>query len=200
MRKETGAAGLAKAVAAPQWIVVAFLAVAAAMAGYGWSLVALLTVTVASMLLAAGVWRLYVHWRPHPGIATSMLLGLVLGAAAAALSFGAVSADREISPHFGGSLLQDAGGKAIGAGVKAGADALKTGTAIDIVTIPHRAVAGLAGGLLVVGVLAAVFLGAVSLPIVTGLFGGLAAAMQARRAWRNSMASANAQPSEAAAN
>jgi hypothetical protein len=99
----------------------------------------------------------------------------------AAAAPAAAAADKHVGPHFGGSLLGGLIGAGIQAGMKVGSQAYSTGTAIDVATTPHRAVVGVAGAFFVMMVMGAVIFGAIALPILTGLGGGIAAALAERR-------------------
>jgi hypothetical protein len=182
--RSTGSARLRVWVAAPQLIVLAVVAVGAAVAEYGWSLLALLAISTAlSLAIASLAWGLLLRLRQPPGIVLGALVGLLVGIAAAGLSFAAAAADKHVGPRFGGSLLGDLFGAGIQAGMKQGNELYRTGTAIDVATIPHRAVVGVAGAFFVVMVMGAVILGAIALPILTGLAGGIAAALAERHAY-----------------
>jgi hypothetical protein len=179
-----GVARLGVAVTAPQFLVVALVMIGAATAGHGWSLVLLLGIaTVGSAIVAWLAWSLLLRVRRPPGVLLGALVGLLVGCAAAALSFAAAAADKHIGPRFGGSLLGEMAGGAFQAGMEQGAQlAPRTGMPVlDVAGAPARAVTSIAGGFLALMMMAAVFLGAIALPIVTGLVGGIAAALAERR-------------------
>jgi hypothetical protein len=179
--RSTGSARLRVAVAAPQLIVLAIVAIGAALAGFGWSLVALLAVATAlSIVVAALAWSLLLRLRRPPGVVLGALVGLMVGFAAAGLSFAAAAADKHVGPRYGGSLIGELVGAGVQAGFKAGSQGYSTGTAIDVATTVHHGVIGVAGAFIVMMVMGAVVFGAIALPILTGLGGGIAAALAER--------------------
>lgn len=166
---DTGGARLALAVTWPQFVVLVIVACLAAMAGYGWTLFALLLVAIAlTMLIANMAWRLLLRMR-RPGVGKGALLGLVVGALASALSIAAAYTDIHTGRSFGGSLIADL----LYGSFLAGRESTPPNPGFD-------RLAQFAGGLIFVWLMLIASVVALSIPLLTGLIGGMSAGLRAR--------------------
>jgi len=177
----------ALAVVWPQVLVLVVVVVAAILAGQGWSLVLLLALAfVLSLAVASLIWKQFLRWRSRPNYLLGAMVGLIAGIAAAALSYGAVAADLQIGPHFGGSLITAAIKPVIEQSFKAGVNSAraKDNPAVNVATIPLQAMFGFGFAIFAAGAMVAFIFGAIALPIISGLVAGITATRRARRRYQ----------------
>jgi hypothetical protein len=165
-----GGARFALAVTWPQFLVLATIACLAAMVGYGWTLFALFLVAIAlSMLIANMAWQLLLRME-RPGSGKGALLGVLVGGLCSALSIAAAYTDVHIGRSFGGSLVQDL----LFSGYTAGRRSTPPNPGLD-------SLAQFAGGMVFIIIAAIAIIVVLAIPLLTGLIGGMAAGLRARR-------------------